>query len=441
MDHLKAENIKIHTFGCKVNTYDSGLIEKSLSLDATERKIHVLNSCAVTAEASKEALRLTRKLKRQDPNSLVVVTGCSAQVEREDFFNVAEVDLIVANSHKSQLSQIINEKIQSKNLNQKLFKSNIFKNEELGFGGGEEKSHTRSFLKIQDGCNSFCTFCVIPYARGTSRSIEINRLVEKAQDLEKQGYEELVLTGIHIGDYEDESHKSYKGSHLALLVEEVLKNTKLIKIRLSSLEPIEVTDDLLSLYSHERMNSHFHLSIQSANSEVLASMKRKYKQEDILSCFEKIHKKLANVFIGMDVIAGFPTETDLQFEDTFKCLSELNWNRLHVFPYSRRPGTKAEIFESIVSENEKSTRAQRLRDLSQFKFDTAAAKHLNQLKSVLWLSQGKQNESYVRGLTDDYFSVKVSRQDFVSTKKVKLITYVPDLQRGEGYFLGELVHE
>jgi len=441
MDHLKNDNVKIHTFGCKVNTYDSGLLEKSLKIKNSAKKIHIINSCAVTAEASKEALRWTRKLKKQDPDSLVVVTGCSAQVEDESYFNQDSVDLIIANSHKSQISEIVNLKIENSHSEQKLFKSNIFKNEELGFGGGEEKSHTRSFLKVQDGCNSFCTFCVIPYARGTSRSISIDQLVQKAKELEAQGYLEIVLTGIHIGDFEDEKFKHIKKSHLAVLVDEILKNTKNIRLRLSSLEPIEVTEDLLDLYKHERMNPHFHLSIQSANSEVLKSMKRKYSQDDIISCFKRIHETLPSVFIGMDVIAGFPTETDLQFEDTYRCLSQLNWNRLHVFPYSVRPGTRAEKFENLVSDAEKSIRAQRLRELSQFKYDSQAMKQLNQLKPVLWLNQGKQSENYVRGLTLDYFNVRVPREKFVKTSTVKLLAYNQDLQKGEGYFLAEAFGE
>lgn len=209
MDH--SLKYQVHTFGCKVNTYDAGLIQKNLNAGGfapvvsgeKNARIHVLNTCAVTAEATKEAVRYIRRLKVKDPFCTVVVTGCAAQVDTGSFENLPGADLVVANSHKSSLPDLLNRHFRGE-LEQKVFKSNIFKKEDLEAGGGIEKSHTRAFLKVQDGCNSFCTYCIIPYARGKSRSIGVADLVHRVNELYNDGAREVVLTGVHIGDYEDE---------------------------------------------------------------------------------------------------------------------------------------------------------------------------------------------------------------------------------------------
>ncbi|MCX7979026.1 MAG: radical SAM protein, partial [Bdellovibrionaceae bacterium] len=230
-------NIRIHTFGCKVNTYDSGLLQQGLKT-SYPKPVHIVNTCAVTAEATREALRLVKKLKRENPQSMVVVTGCSAQVDTEKFTELCEADLVVANSHKSQLAKILEDYFDGR-ASSKVLKSNIFLNSDLGAGGGTEEEHTRAFLKIQDGCNSFCTYCVIPFARGRSRSIPVRQLVERIQELQRSGTKEVVITGVHIADYEDD------GLYLDDLIEAILRETAIPRLRLSSLEPREITDRLL----------------------------------------------------------------------------------------------------------------------------------------------------------------------------------------------------
>ena len=293
MDHLTAipENLtsplKVHTFGCKINLYDSGWVEKDLAKLNLKHKVHVLNTCAVTSEATKEAKRTIRRLKAQDPLCKVVVTGCAAQVDTDQFDNLSGADLVVANSHKSQLRTIIEDFLNQKS-SERVFKSNIFKKTDPESDGGLNEGRTRSFLKIQDGCNSFCTFCVIPFARGQSRSLSIEALVKKVNDLHFQGYQEVILTGVHIGDYFDDSKTSNNG--LEDLVEALLEQTNIPRVRLSSLEPIEVTDRLLKLYLDDRMCKHFHMSIQSSHTDVLKHMKRKYTSEQVLESLEQIQK-------------------------------------------------------------------------------------------------------------------------------------------------------
>lgn len=394
-------SFRIQTFGCKVNSYDTGLLQKRLSQSGwtwanDNPQIHVLNTCAVTAEATKEALRRIRKLKVENPHSLIVVTGCAAQVDTDKFSNLPGADLVVANSHKGEIENIVREYYKG-TLKERVFKSNIFKKEDLEAGGGEEFNHTRSFLKIQDGCNSFCTYCVIPFARGKSRSIEIERLTEKVNELSHRGVEEVVLTGVHIGDYEDGN------ARLEDLIEVLLLKTKMPRFRLTSLEPLELSSRLIDLYRDPRMCPHFHMSIQSAHTRVLKDMKRNYSAKDVEDSLKNIANFYPEAFVGMDVIVGFPGESEDDFQETYDRLKSLPWTRIHVFPYSDRPGTYAsrqsdrQLKREVIVE-----RAKRLRQLSFERHSEKALEQIGQIKSVLML--GSESS---KGLSRDYWPVYV----------------------------------
>jgi threonylcarbamoyladenosine tRNA methylthiotransferase MtaB len=420
----------IHTYGCKVNTYDTGLLQKRLEaqghrsvtaelkaresqaneasghldafgLGARVPRIHILNTCAVTAEATREAAKLVRRIKSKDPFSTVVVTGCGAQVDGEVFDQLPGADLVVANSHKGHLERLLDEHFKGE-LKEKVFRSNIFRKDDLEAGGGIEAGHTRSFLKIQDGCNSFCTYCVIPFARGKSRSIPAAELVSRIRELQKQGAAEIVLTGVHIGDYEDK--RGERVLQLHDLVSEVLEKTDVPRIRLSSLEPVELTPELIALYkSTDRLCPHFHMSIQSANTKVLAGMKRKYDAASVEWALTTIATEIPGAFVGMDVIVGFPGETEEEFADTFERLEKLPWTRIHVFPYSERPGTKAAAYDGVVKREERLLRSQRLRELSTARFEQMARAQQGSVKKVLILkAPGRGAE----GLSHDYWPVK-----------------------------------
>lgn len=400
---------QIHSFGCKVNTYDSGLVQKNMarhgfvsSQDADSR-IHVLNTCAVTSEATKEAVRLIRRLKAKDPFSTVVVTGCAAQVDTDSFADLPGADLIVANSHKGELPRILDQHFKG-TLPSRILKSNIFRKEDLEAGGGLEESHSRAFLKIQDGCNSFCSYCIIPYARGKSRSIPIKDLVLRVNELALQGIEEFVLTGVHIGDYQDESRP--EAGKLEDLIEVLLEKTKVQRFRLTSLEPVEVSERLLNLYASERLCRHFHMSIQSAATPVLKDMKRQYGEAQVRESLQRIRERLPGAFIGMDVIAGFPTETEELFEQTYRVLDETPWTRLHVFPYSERKGTRAETFVQLPMEVRKA-RARRLRELSLSRFQSEARQQLGQQKQILLLRSKAKDPGVRLGISRDYWNIRV----------------------------------
>lgn len=440
----------IHTYGCKVNTYDTGLLAqrleaqghrsvvaavkgaplsadgsdgssgpmRSFGLGARVPRIHILNTCAVTAEATREAARQVRRLKSRDPFSTVVVTGCGAQVDGKVFDDLSGADLVVANSHKGLLERLLDGYFKGE-LKERVFRSNIFRKDDLEAGGGIEAGHTRAFLKIQDGCNSFCTYCVIPFARGKSRSIPVAELVARIRELNARGVNEVVLTGVHIGDYED-----VRGGRTYLLhdlVAEVLETTAVPRLRLSSLEPVELTPELLALYkgdkdqNRDRLCPHFHMSIQSANTRVLTAMRRKYDAGDVEVALNTIASEVPGAFVGMDVIAGFPGETEEEFADTYERLSRLPWTRLHVFPYSERPGTKAAAFDGVVSHEERALRARRLRELSTARFEAAARGQIGMLKDVMILRapghhQQQEPQQGVDGLSRDYWPVKILRR-------------------------------
>ena len=398
---MKSETSKkysLKTFGCKVNTYDSALIQKTLKLQNwTEAKnldegVHIVNTCAVTDEAVKAARRYIRHTRRHHPKTRIVVTGCAAQVETEKFSSLPEVDKIIANSHKEKFVDILNSS------SERTFKDSIFKKNDLGMNGSLESSHSRLFLKIQDGCNSFCTFCIIPFARGKSRSIPMEELIRSVQEHYQQGVREVVLTGVHIGDYYTDSEAK---QGLEVLVQNLIDKTNMPRIRLSSLEPPELSEKLLELFSSDRICPHFHMSIQSANSEVLQRMKRKYEAKDVKKTLLDINKKIPHAFVGMDLIAGFAGESQEQFKDTYLRLKDLPWTKIHVFPYSSRRYTYAERAYSTWSSALVKKRARLMRRLSEDRFSSERKKQIGTLKKILPLKKKDQI-----GIGRDYWTVK-----------------------------------
>ncbi len=388
--------IEIKTFGCKVNTYDTGLLESRFAkVGAIDTPVGVrvllFNTCAVTGEATADAQRQIRRAKRDDPNTFIAVTGCAAQVDTEKFEGMPEVDLVVANSHKGDIENLIAKKLRGE-LSDRVFKSNIFKKEDLEGGGGLEDGHTRAFLKIQDGCNSFCTFCVIPFARGKSRSLTISEITERTQELLLGGVREIVLTGVHIGDYE---------FGLENLIENLLLKTRVPRLRLTSLEPIELSDRLFELFEDPRLCPHFHMSIQSASTRVLANMKRKYDAQKVEWALTEIARRVPHAFVGMDVIAGFVDEGEQEFLETYERLDRMPWSKIHVFPYSERPGTYAMRLPNKNERSVISSRASRLRELSHARHEQVASRQLGALKKVLIL---KNNQ----GLSRDFWPVEFS---------------------------------
>ena len=416
-------SVHIQTFGCKVNFHDSSLMKqrlleknfktsligrqslKSFSGSLEEGQVFIINTCAVTREAGKEALRAAEKIKRENSKNLVVVTGCGAQADTEIYEQNGSVDLVIGNSHRGNLPDILNDFLQFHSTNktsekknfQKVFKSNIFKTSDILSGSLlPEPDRTRVFLKIQDGCDSFCTFCIIPFGRGKSRSLKISNIVQQTRELvENQQIKEIVFTGVHIGDYQDEN------KDLGDLIAALLSQTRLKRIRLSSLEPVELTEKLLDCYQEERVCPHFHLSIQSASSPVLKDMKRKYGRKEVEKAFRVIANRVPKAFVGMDLIAGFPSESQESFEETYEVLKNTPWTRIHVFPYSPRPGTFS-ARKSGLERAEILKRAAFFRRLSASRYKQEMKKQIGTKKNVLLFKKNRQ-----KGLSRDYWNVHI----------------------------------
>lgn len=416
----------VTTFGCKVNTYDAGMLEeqmRELGLQSLgdggedcQVDVRIVNTCAVTEEAIRTAQKFIVQEKRKNPNTKIVVTGCGAQVETAEFEKLSQVDMVIANSHKGRLGVLLNTELaKGDTARAEVFKSNIFlKTDFESQSDGLIESRTRAFLKIQDGCNSFCTFCIIPFARGKSRSLSVEQIVRKVHELEDKGVHEVVISGIHIGDYKDQ-----KGRGLEDLMRSLLKDTSMQRFRISSLEPIEISDELLDIYQDPRMCPHFHMSIQSATSKVLKDMKRKYGEKEVRHSLEKLAVRVPGAFVAMDVIAGFPTETEEDFQITLKCLEETPWTRLHVFPYSERRGTYAARLSHQVPIPERKRRAKVLRELSLKRHFEAAQRQIGSTKRVIVLNNNS-------GVAEDYWTL-----DLNGIEKPKGVDKSGSLRAGE----------
>jgi threonylcarbamoyladenosine tRNA methylthiotransferase MtaB len=383
---MKPSRFSVQTLGCKANLADSQAIELALRRAGWEgagpesAEILIVNSCTVTDEADRQSLQLAARLKKRNPHARVLFTGCSAEVSPERALAAAGVDAVVGNQDKHRLPELLSGFEPGvlgrvRGYNELLSRHPIDREwPEVSprfFHPMEgESGRTRAFLKIQDGCDSFCTYCVIPYGRGPARSLTVQQVVAEVRKLLEQGTREVVLTGINLGEFGIErDSRPDPGGELGELVTRLLSETGLKRLRLGSLDPKEITSHILSRGSlPSGLAPHFHVSLQSTQDKTLRRMKRKYGANDVEDCLRALRgldgDRAGGVYIGMDIIVGFPGETGSDFEGTVDALDRLPWNRLHVFPYSERSGTPATRLPGIVPQAERVRRARVLRELS-----------------------------------------------------------------------------
>ena len=330
----------IHTFGCKVNIYESEYITNLLQENnytlidfnhPKEANIYIINTCTVTNEADKKDRKLIHTTRTNHPNSILIVMGCYAQLNPNDI----DADIVIGNKYKSQIIELINE---FKKTNKKIVKvEDISKTNFEDMYINRFVTHTRAFVKIQDGCNAFCAYCAIPYSRGGIRSKDFNKVISEVTNLVNNGYKEIVLTGIHTGRYGLEKH-----SNLESLLKELVKVKDLFRIRLSSIEINEITDGIIDLIkNNDIMAKHLHIPLQSGSDAILKSMNRLYDTKYFIDRINYIRKEIPDISITTDLILGFPGETDKEYKETLDTLSKINFTKIHTFPYSRRTGTKA----------------------------------------------------------------------------------------------------
>lgn len=439
---VKSPTVYIKTLGCKVNSFDSHAIANqferrgyNLVEDVASADIAVINSCSVTENADKEARYLARRYRRERPSTFLVVTGCYAQTNSATLDAIHDIDFIVPNEVKAHLVPLVEESFAAAAALQPFEKiaaglkpvidnrQQHFKSSLTLFDHAESADRSRVFVKIQDGCNGFCTYCLIPYARGQSRSVETQLVLDEVSRLMLDGVPEIVLTGIHIGDYGEDQSKD-KTSLLGLLQQfEILPGST--RFRISSLEPGEVSEDLIRFMFREsqRYCEHFHLPLQSGNDEILKKMRRQYTRQEYSDTLSMIRSYVPDVSLGADVICGFPGETDEQFVDTLDFIKKCGLSYLHVFPYSKRPNTAAAKFPNHLPIELVQERRKVLQALSKELAQSYARQLLGRELEVVW-NQGFDLDGRRTGVSREYLQVKSqinSDENFCREKTSRMI--------------------
>jgi threonylcarbamoyladenosine tRNA methylthiotransferase MtaB len=392
--------------GCRSNYFDGELLaqkltEKGYTRVQEQADIYIINTCTVTSEADRSSRQFIYRAKRENPKAIVVATGCYAQTNPQALARLKEVDLVVGNSHKDQLVEILEDYLQGRG--ERVFVDNIFKDSQVkNFDLVVFFERVRPFIKVQEGCNNFCTFCVIPYARGKLRSVPMEKVLEQVKSLAERGFKEIVLTGTQLTQYGWDLNTS-----LYQLLLELLRIKDIELFRLSSLYPSEIDQKLLDLITQEeRIAPHFHLSLQSGSNRILKLMERDYTVEDYIKLVETIVQRRPISAIGTDIIVGFPTETEEDFEETYKLVQNLPFAYLHVFSYSDRPHTKASKMFPKVEERIKKERVRLLKALDQKKREEFKGSMKGKTLRAIILEEGRAlTENYIHLEDEDFKDV------------------------------------
>ncbi len=393
------------TLGCKLNFAETSTIGKALAEQGIRKvrngekaDICVINTCSVTELADKKCRQAIRRISKQHPDAFIVVTGCYAQLKPDEVASIEGVDLILGAEQKLNILQYLNDL--DKKDGKGTIVSSTTKDIQTFAPSCSSDDRTRHFLKVQDGCDYFCTYCTIPFARGKSRNATIKSLVEQAESVAKNGGREIVLTGVNIGDFGKSTNETFLGLIRAL--DEV---DGIVRYRISSIEPNLITDEVIDFVAKsQRFAPHFHIPLQSGSDTVLKLMKRKYDTALFRHKIEKIKNIMPHAFIGVDVIVGTRGETDELFEEARLFIDNLDISQLHVFSYSERPGTQALKIIHSVDPKTKHLRSQQLLDMSDKKLHTFYTKHINQKAEVLFEHSRKGNMMY--GFTENYIKVE-----------------------------------
>lgn len=405
--------VAFYTLGCKVNQYETNAMEQQFIqnnykiVENTEKAdIYVINTCTVTNMADRKSRQMLRRVKEINQSAVIVVCGCYAQVAKTELEQIPEVDIILGINEKNKIVQIVEEYLASKN--NIIEVADVSKQKEfLDFGDVTYTEKNRAVIKVQDGCNMFCSYCLIPYARGRIRSRKIENVVSEIEKIAKQGIKEVVITGIHVASY----GKDFENENIRLinLLEEINKIEGIERIRLSSLEPTIVDEEFAQRLSKlEKICDHFHLSLQSGCDATLKRMNRKYTTARYKEATEILRKFYPNANFTTDVIVGFPGETDEEFNQTYKFLKEIEFYKMHIFKYSPRKGTVAEKLPNQVDGNIKEERSKKLIELSNNTQNEKNSQYIGKTVKVLF---EEYENGYYKGHTTNYMVVKVPEKE------------------------------
>lgn len=420
--------------GCKSNQFESSVITENLQNNGLikvnsieEADIYILNSCTVTHKSDNEALYLLRSAKHKKPGVLTVLTGCVAQIEKDKLLENNFIDYVIGNDEKLNMSETLE---QFKNNDSKSKAADIMKLQDFHKAVLTNMTKTRASLKIQDGCDNRCSYCIIPFARGKSRSADVDFIIEQINNFAKHGFKEVVLTGIHIGQWGNDF-----GMELLDLLKEIESRTNIQRYRLGSLNPLEITDEMLEfLHNSKKFCPHFHLSLQSACNKTLHSMNRFYKVEDYLKQIEKINNLFNLPFLGSDIITGFAGENEDDFRSTLENLRISGLSQIHTFPYSVREGTVGAKAENQVDEKTRQVRADIVKALSALKHNEFINKNIGTEQEVLIEKHPDKKTGLLKGVTRNYLTVLVNTKDeklLNTLQQVKIIKFANNKLYGE----------
>ncbi|MGO4107270.1 tRNA (N(6)-L-threonylcarbamoyladenosine(37)-C(2))-methylthiotransferase MtaB [Paenibacillus sp. YAF4_2] len=403
-------SVAFYTLGCKVNFYDTEAIWQLFKNEGYEQvdfestaDVYLINTCTVTNTGDKKSRQIIRRAVRRNPDAVIAVTGCYAQTSPAEIMAIPGVDLVIGTQDREKIMTFVNQihdDRQPVNAVRNIMKTREF--EELDVPDFNER--TRAFLKIQEGCNNFCTFCIIPWSRGLSRSRDSKSVLEQAKQLVASGYKEIVLTGIHTGGYGDDM-ENYR---LTDLLWDLDKIEGLERIRISSIEASQIDDAMIDVLKRsEKMCRHLHIPLQAGDTSVLKRMRRKYTTEEFAGKLNRIREAMPGVAITTDVIVGFPGETDEMFENGYKFMQEVGFSEMHVFPYSKRTGTPAARMEDQVDEEVKNERVHKLIDLSEKMQLAYAEQYVGAVLDVIPERdyKGAPGTGLVMGYSDNYIQV------------------------------------
>ena len=367
---------EIITFGCRLNIYESEVMRTHAANAGLGEDAIIVNTCAVTSTAEAQARKAIRKARRKNPNAKIIVTGCSAQVNPDMYSQMDEVDRVIGNDEKLKAQTWIDPSDAKVSVNDIMAVEETAGHLIEGFDG-----HARAFIQVQNGCNHRCTFCIIPYGRGNSRSVPIGEIAQQVRKLVDRGYKEIVFTGVDVTDYGlDLPGKPTLGQMIRRVLALV---PELPRLRLSSIDPVEIDEDLWTLIAEEpRLMPHLHLSLQAGDDMVLKRMKRRHLRQDVIDCCKRARKLRPDVAFGADIIAGFPTETDAMFQNTLDIVEECDLTFLHVFPYSEREGTPAARMPQ-VQHAVRTERAAKLREAGENQLSKFLRNHINRTRQVV----------------------------------------------------------
>ncbi len=395
------------TLGCKVNQYETNamtqkFIEKGYEIVEHHQKadIYVINTCTVTNMSDRKSRQMLRRVKELNNKAVVVACGCYAQVAKTELEKIEEIDLILGNNEKKEIVKYVEEYIEN-HKKQIEIEDVMYQKEFVDFGDVTYTEKTRAVIKVQDGCDRFCSYCIIPYARGRVRSRRPESIVSEIKQIAKEGIQEVVITGIHIAsygkDFKEDINKEYR---LIDLLEEINKIEGIKRIRLGSLEPLLITEEFVErLVKLEKVCHHFHLSLQSGCDETLKRMNRRYTTTEFKNIVSILRKYYEDVILTTDIIVGFPGETEEEFETTYKFLEEIKFYKMHIFKYSPRKGTKAAQMKEQIDGNKKEQRSQKLIELSDKNEKEYNQSYIGKEVEVLW---EEEKEGIYKGHTKNY---------------------------------------